>query len=158
MRVGMDLRVIRSSWLLDDTPSSPSLDQDIGNKGPSYTAWVSLVCYSCRLWPGTDISALSISQPWIWAWNSKQNFDVYAYDAKLDMHKHHAGAGGWGNFWLDMGRSVIMAKYPPSLPPIRPDVERLGASDTPMSFEDSAVQMTVGPGELMASLLSSQRV
>lgn len=143
---GMDLRVIRSSWLLDE-----SHDQDPRN--PSYIARISMVCYSCNLWSGTDISAQSKSQPWIWAWNAKQKFDVFSFDAHLKMHKHHAGAGGWGNFYLDMSRSISTAQFPPSLPPIRPKVATLGAFDTPMSFSGSVAKMTVGPGSYFHGLV-----
>lgn len=146
MANGMDLRVIRSSWLPDDIH-----DQDPGN--PSYIARISMVCYSCNLWPGTEISAQSKSQPWIWAWNAKQKFEVFSFDEHLKMHKHHAGAGGWGNFYLDMSRSISTARFPPSLPPIRPKVATLGASDTPMSFSDSVAKMTTGPGSYFHGLV-----
>jgi hypothetical protein len=137
---GMDLRVIRSSWLPDYIQNSQN------PAAPSYVAWVSLVCYSCHLWPGSDISAQSKSQPWIWAWNAGQKFDVFSFDAHLDMHKHHAGAGGWGNFYLDMSQSINTARFPPSLPPIRTNVASLGASDTPLTFSDSTIKMIVGSG------------
>lgn len=147
MAGGMDLRVIRSSWLQDDS----SYSQDA--KDPAYVARVSLVCYSCHLWPGTEISALSDSQPWIWAWNAKQKFDVFSFDAHLQMHKHHAGAGGWGNFYLDMKRSISKAQVPPSLPPIRTGVATLGASDTPMLFSNSFIKMALGPGSYIHGLV-----
>lgn len=147
MANGMDLRVIRSSWLPDGIH-----DQDPTNPS-SYIARISLVCYSCNLWSGTDISAQSKSQPWIWAWNAKQKFDVFSFDAHLKMHKHHAGAGGWGNFYLDMSRSISTAQFPPSLPPIRPKVATLGASDTPMSLSGSVAKMTTGPGSYLHGLV-----
>ena len=143
---GMDLRVIRSSWLPDDSPHQDPMNL-------SYIARISLVCYSCHLWSGTDISAQSTSQPWIWAWNAKQKFDVFSFDAHLLMHKHHAGAGGWGNFYLDMSRSISTAHFPPSLPPIRPKVATLGASDKPMSFSGSVGNMTLGPGSYFHGLI-----
>ena len=146
MASGMDLRVIRSSWLLDDS-------HDHGPRDPSYIARISVVCYSCHLWPGTAISAQSRSLPWIWAWNAKQKFDVFSFDAHLEMHKHHANAGGWGNFYLDMSRSISKARFPPSLPPIRPKVATLGASDTPISFSGSVIQMTTGPGSYFHGLV-----
>ena len=143
---GMDLRVIRSSWLKDDS-------QDHISGTLSYIARVSLVCYSCHSWSGADISAQSRSQPWIWAWNSEQQFDVYSFDAHLKMHKHHAGAGGWGNFYLDMSRSISTSQFPPSLPPIRPMVATVGASETPMSFSASIVKLTIGPGSYFHGLV-----
>ncbi|KAI0378055.1 iron reductase domain protein [Hypomontagnella monticulosa] len=116
---GADLRVMRADW--HPSPSSPG----------STVAMVSLVCYSCHLWPGTEISAESTSQPWMWAWNSKQKFSVFTYDAHLKMHAHHAGKGGWGNFYVDMSRSVNNWHNPPSFPPIRPGVHALGVSESP---------------------------
>ena len=146
MTSGMDLRVITSSWLPDDS-------HDHNPSDPSSIARISVVCYSCHLWAGTAITAQSKSQPWIWAWNSKQKFDVFSFDAHLEMHKHHAGAGGWGNFYLDMSRSISTARFPPSLPPIRPKVATLGASDTPISFSGSVINMTVGPGSYFHGLV-----
>jgi hypothetical protein len=134
---GMDLRVVSSLW----TAPSPVYN--------THTATVYLVCYSCALWPTADLSPLSSSQPWIWAWNPSQPFDVYTFDAHLAMHKHHAGAGGWGNFYLDMRRAVSTAHYPPSLPPIRPRVDRLGASDTPLSLAG----MVTGKGSVVHGAL-----
>ncbi|KAI1379249.1 iron reductase domain protein [Hypoxylon crocopeplum] len=116
---GADLRVIRADW----HPSSSSPD--------SAVAMVSLVCYSCHLWPGTEVSVLSKSQPWMWAWNSKQDIPVYTYGVHLDMHAHHAGAGGWGNFYVDMPSSVNNWYNAPSFPPIRPGIYSLGVSETP---------------------------
>ncbi|KFY43886.1 hypothetical protein V494_01762 [Pseudogymnoascus sp. VKM F-4513 (FW-928)] len=114
---GADLRVISADWI-----ASQSLPG-------SAVAMVSLVCYSCHLWPGTEISVTSKSQPWIWAWSSKQEIPVYTYDAHLKMHVHHAGAGGWGNFYVDMPRSVNNWGHAPSFPPLRPGIKTLGASD-----------------------------
>ncbi|EQL38622.1 hypothetical protein BDFG_00190 [Blastomyces dermatitidis ATCC 26199] len=116
---GADLRVLQASWMQ-------------GSRAMT-TAKIALVCYSCEKWPGAPISAQASSQPWIWAWNDKQDIPVYSYDVHLDMHKHHAGNGGWGNFYVDMARSVSTAKTPPSLPPIRTGMPRLGTSDSPLS-------------------------
>ncbi|KAI0841885.1 iron reductase domain protein [Hypoxylon sp. FL0890] len=116
---GADLRVVRADWHPSD--SDPK----------SAVAMVSLVCYSCQLWPGTEVSATSKSQPFIWAWNSKQEFDVFTYDAHLKMHVHHAGAGGWGNFYVDMARSLNTWRNPPGFPPIVPGVHAIGASESP---------------------------
>ncbi|OAX82934.1 hypothetical protein ACJ72_02722 [Emergomyces africanus] len=116
---GADLHVLQASWM--------------AGTGGMTVAKIALVCYSCEKWPGSPISAQASSQPWIWAWNDKQEIEVYSYDAHLDMHKHHAGNGGWGKFYMDMARSVSTAKFPPSLPPIRTGISRLGTSDSPLS-------------------------
>ncbi|KAK1981462.1 hypothetical protein LZ30DRAFT_657375 [Colletotrichum cereale] len=123
---GGDLRVLRSDWV-SSQPEEPH----------SVTAMVSLICYSCTLWPGNGIdsgtlSATATSQPWIWAWNKAQTFDVYSYDAHLRMHAHHAGNGGWGRFYLDMARAEQSPDgHLPSVPVIRPGVSALGASELP---------------------------
>lgn len=102
---GADLRVSWADWI--GSTSSPG----------SAVAMISLVWYSCHLWPGAEISVTAKSQPWIWAWNSKQEISVFTYDAHLKMHVHHAGAGGWGNFYVDMPRSVNNWRHAPSFPP-----------------------------------------
>lgn len=116
---GADLRVMRADW--HEHPTLPG----------AVVAMVSLVCYSCHLWPGTEISATATSQPWIWAWNSKQDIPVFTYDAHLKMHVHHAGAGGWGNFYADNARSVNEWHNPPGFPPLRPGIQTLGTSNSP---------------------------
>ncbi|KAH0541628.1 hypothetical protein FGG08_003918 [Glutinoglossum americanum] len=123
---GADIRVLRSSWI----PSSEG--PTLGDQ--TFVATVSLICYSCHLWPGTQITAASNSMPWMWAWNEKQDIPMYSDDIHLDMHRHHAGAGGWGNFYVDMARSVNTARIAPSLPPIRPNVAAIGVSESPGSL------------------------
>lgn len=124
---GGDLRVLRSDWISDDSASG------------TVTALVSLVCYSCTLWPGTSISATSTSQPFIWAWNANQEFSVFSYDAHLLMHKHHAGNGGWGRFYVDMAGATSKVPQLPSVPYIRPGVTAHGASEDPDIFAEGAV-------------------
>ena len=124
---GADLRVVRSQWL----PAAHGFTPD----NPTYIATVQLICYSCSKWPGTPISAFSNSQPWIWAWNNKQDIQVYSHDVHLVMHTHHAGQGGFGTFYVDMARSVNTYPNAPSFPPIRPKIEMLGTSDTASIME-----------------------
>ncbi|TQV94646.1 integral membrane protein [Cordyceps javanica] len=116
---GGDLRVLRSDWTLNDSPTG------------TVTAIVSLVCYSCTMWPGTKISATSVSQPLVWAWNNVQEFEVFTYDAHLKMHQHHAGNGGWGRFYVNMDRATSKVPQLPSVPYIRPGVETYFASEEP---------------------------
>ncbi|KAI4129389.1 MAG: hypothetical protein LQ347_003796 [Umbilicaria vellea] len=122
---GTDFSVLHAAWMPSE--SSYALDSN------SYVARIEVVCYSCTLWPGAAISITDNSQPWMWAWNPSQEFNVYTYDAHLTMHKHHAGAGGWGNFYVDMPLSINHAPTAPSVPPIRPNIAAVGASDTPNS-------------------------
>ncbi|KAA8645332.1 hypothetical protein EYZ11_009509 [Aspergillus tanneri] len=119
-----DLRLLQADWM-------PASKDDQASSTPVVVAKVALVCYSCEKWPGTPISATAASQPWIWAWNENQEFSVYSYDTHLDMHRHHAGNGGWGHFYVDMARSIAKSRNPPSLPIIRAHVSALGASDSP---------------------------
>ncbi|PFH57166.1 hypothetical protein XA68_15426 [Ophiocordyceps unilateralis] len=108
---GADIRLLQTTWL--------------SSSDAEYSAQIALVCYSCDLWPGLSLSAAS--QPWIWAWNKKQQFQAYSSDAELDMHAHHAGNGGWGSFFVDMGRSLSDDVGYPSLPPIRPGIAMVGS-------------------------------
>ncbi|CAK4033797.1 Hypothetical predicted protein [Lecanosticta acicola] len=143
---GMDLRVVSSAWM-----AGADLSQSKSNTNSAYhLARVSIICYSCHLWPGTDISAESTSQPWIWAWNQDQDFEVYAFDAHLQMHKHHADKGGWGRFFFDMKRSINTAPVAPSLPPVRPHVDQLGSSVFPTG--GSIAQIASGPGSFIHGL------
>ncbi|KND86887.1 hypothetical protein TOPH_08478 [Tolypocladium ophioglossoides CBS 100239] len=98
----------------------------------TYAAELAFVCYACSRWPGTPISASSNSQPWIWAWNDKQDMADFRADAKLQMHTHHAGNGGWGIFYVDMARTISEEEHLPSLPPLRPGVEIYGTSNKPI--------------------------
>jgi hypothetical protein len=119
---GADFRLLESKWQPVESSSS----------SPTYLAKVSLVCYSCHLWPGSNkgsslISAKVTSLPWIWAWNNDQEFPEFSYDAHLDMHN-----GGYGTFYVDMSRSINNAKALPTLPSIQAGVRTLGTSDTPI--------------------------
>ncbi|CZS88191.1 hypothetical protein WAI453_000611 [Rhynchosporium graminicola] len=122
---GLDIRVLRSQWI----PTS-SHHQSFTPDQPIYEGRVSIVCYSCGLWSGSKLDVLSSAQPWIWAWNEHQKFSTFSYDAHLLMHKHHAGAGGWGNFYLDMPRATAENPGLPSLPPIRSGIAMVGASES----------------------------
>ena len=50
---------------------------------------VDIACYGCTLWTGTDISALSEEQTFIWAFNSAQDFEgTFTPDSGLEIHSH----------------------------------------------------------------------
>ncbi|RYP05869.1 hypothetical protein DL764_003512 [Monosporascus ibericus] len=132
---GADLRVLQADWMPAGSGAGlvqRSASPPAGPSGADYIAKLSVVCYACPRWPAAPIDALSPSQPWIWAWNDNQELDVFSFDAALAMHKHHAGNGGWGNFYVDMARSTSDAARRPSLPPLRPGVAQLGTSNTPI--------------------------
>lgn len=140
---GADIRILQATWI---PPKNDHSNSEMSHES-TFLAKFALVCYSCSRWPGTPISPLSSSQPWIWAWNDKQNIPVYSFDAHLDMHKHRAGNGGWGRFYVDMARSISEAEMRPSLPPLRAKVSALGTSDTPTSV--SGVMASFGANPLL---------
>ncbi|KAI0013862.1 hypothetical protein F4779DRAFT_561653 [Xylariaceae sp. FL0662B] len=128
---GADLRVLQAQWLPAQTElKSPAISA--ATSGLISVAKMAVVCYACSRWPGSPIMAEATSQPWIWAWNDDQEMTVYSFDAPLNMHKHHTGNGGWGNFYVDMARSIIDAPRMPSFPPLRPGIEQLGTSSVPI--------------------------
>lgn len=87
----------------DSSPAPP-----LPTGPPTHTALISLTCHSCALFPGSSISPVkSHSQPMIWAWNDRQAFDAYPDDARLEMHHHGRGSGGFGKFYVDMARAVL---------------------------------------------------
>ncbi|KAI3325008.1 hypothetical protein HD806DRAFT_491726 [Xylariaceae sp. AK1471] len=132
---GADLRVLQGMWLPADTDPRQCKTKSAADCTPTYVAKIAAVCYSCSRWPGSFIGAKSSSQPWIWAWNDDQAMDVYSFDAPLNMHKHHAGNGGWGMFYVDMARSISEDIRLPSFPPLRPGVLTHGSSDNPIGAE-----------------------
>ncbi|KAL2842865.1 hypothetical protein BJX68DRAFT_159211 [Aspergillus pseudodeflectus] len=129
---GADLRLLQAEW----APGTAGGD-DV------YIAKAAVVCYSCGKWPGTPMSANAKSQPWIWAWNDKQEFDAYSDDVHLKVHPYHATDDGWGRFYVDMARSIDKGASAPSPPVIRPGVAELGASEIPggWSWMDSLVHV-----------------
>jgi hypothetical protein len=98
---------------------------------PTHTALISLTCHSCALFPGSSISLSdSHSQPMIWAWNDRQAFDSsYPEDARLEMHHHGRGSGGFGKFYVDMARAVLANGS--STPPL--------AGELPLKGEDGSL-------------------
>lgn len=70
-------------------------------KEPKYAARVELVIEG-RDWK-PDGGA------WIWAWNERQDFAEsdkgFDVAARLHMHRHHQGSGGFGGFWVDAGKA-----------------------------------------------------
>ena len=144
-------RILHARWRkLSPSPSSPSSpqprrrhddshDKPIIPSGPAtHVADVAVACYGCGdtavLAAGQSrLSAEARSQPWIWAWNDRQVFDAYLPDARLDMHHHHVGRGGYGAFYVDMVAAA--AADASALPPqIRPEAGKVGASDTPLGL------------------------
>ncbi|KZM25932.1 integral component of membrane [Ascochyta rabiei] len=143
---GSDIRVLQSMWMPAESRDSPT-SHTHSDGTAMYEARMAVVCYACTRWPGSPILASSSSQAWIWAWNDQQELPVYSFDANLQMHKHHAGNGGWGVFYMDLVRSVSDAVRRPSLPPLRLGISTLGTSDTP-----------IGASGLLASLKANALV
>jgi len=140
---GADQRVIEAAWVKSTGASG----------GTSRHHYVDLICYSCALWPGTLISAMAKSQPWIWAWNPDQDFPVYSFDAHLEMHAHHFTSGGFGNFYVNMARTVNTVPGPFSLPPIRPHIATLGTSETPAGLWAAFLIFVLSPTLHLHALL-----
>ncbi|KAI9754132.1 MAG: hypothetical protein M4579_004854 [Chaenotheca gracillima] len=121
---GVDIRVLGSSWrLAEDSTAKTAADV------PTYVATISAVCYGCTLWANTSISATSSSQPWIWAFNPNNDIAPYQEDEHLSMHSHNSQ--GYGNFYLDMQRSLTYSPLPPGFPPIIRGTTTIGASEIP---------------------------
>ncbi|KAK3937831.1 hypothetical protein QBC46DRAFT_391682 [Diplogelasinospora grovesii] len=142
---GVDLRILRSEWTTapengltkgkrhdddNDDQDEPLPDPN----GRRYTAVFSVVCFNCGGWPGSSpIRATSAGQPFIWAWNNRQEMKGYDLDQKLDMHRHHEGNGGYGRFYVDMNASRIDGPtWGLFSPEIQEGVERIHSSDMPM--------------------------
>ncbi|KAL5040910.1 hypothetical protein BDW71DRAFT_24722 [Aspergillus fruticulosus] len=139
---GVDIRLLHANWVPGDTTELDDSRSNTSSGGSISFAKVAIVCYSCGKWSGSPISAGTTAQPWIWAWNNQQEFDAYTDDIHLSVHQHHAETGGWGRFYIDMARSASKGTSPPPLPPIRPGITALGASDIPggWSWIDSIVR------------------
>lgn len=120
---GVSFDVTKANWI-----SASLVDPDDTIR---MIADVSLVCYSCTQWPGAPISANTSAQPWIWAFDDQQEFDVYSEDVHLKAHVHDTVNGGWGRFNVDMARSISTDNSMPSEAPIRPGISELGASTIP---------------------------
>ncbi|KAE8333977.1 hypothetical protein BDV39DRAFT_3260 [Aspergillus sergii] len=130
---GADVRVLQAEWRAINEDGTLTT---LSSSSYAYVAEVSLVCYSCNLWPAkgsgsSKISATATSLPWIWAWNEDQEISALSDDAHLNGHRHRRGNGGWGEFYVDMARSLSTVENPPPVPSIQPGVRTLGTSDTP---------------------------
>lgn len=141
---GASVQLLHSAWQPVPKPKLASRHEDEPDypRPPSvpasHTAEIALACYGCGA--GAPVSARTHSQPFIWAWNDRQDFGgEFPLDARLDMHRHHSGSGGFGTFYVDMARSVIAASDPAAAkaPGIQPGAgqNRVGTSDEPIGVE-----------------------
>lgn len=94
-----------------------------------YMATASVVCYACSEWQGAEISPESISQPWIWAWNKKQDMKTFSSDGQLEMHSL---IDGFGYFYVDM--KAATSHHSDGLPAFNVTGEdsNIGTSDRPI--------------------------
>ncbi|KAE8356401.1 hypothetical protein BDV28DRAFT_127250 [Aspergillus coremiiformis] len=132
---GAEIRLLQAKWRTVDEEDALAA---VSSSSPIHLAEVALVCYSCNLWPvtgkgGHPITPMATSLPWIWAWNEDQQISELTDDVHLNAHKHRAGNGGWGTFYVDMARSLNPADSIPSVPLIHTGVRTLGTSDTPLN-------------------------
>ncbi|KAL4951069.1 hypothetical protein BDW69DRAFT_45076 [Aspergillus filifer] len=125
---GAELHVLEAEWV---AANSTDEESNASKRDSLFVARTAIACYSCGKWAGSPISADAKAQPWLWAWNDKQEFDDYSDDVHLKMHEHHAEDGGWGRFYVDMLRSTSKGPTPPSIPSIQPGVTAIGVSDIP---------------------------
>ncbi|KAK1751132.1 hypothetical protein QBC47DRAFT_392290 [Echria macrotheca] len=130
--------ILQSRWkLLPTKRHEDEKDYPLPPAGPAtHAAEVSLVCHACT---SSTLSITSHSQPFIWAWNDRQDFaGNFPLDARLEMHRHRSGSGGFGTFYVDMARSVIVtpdpsaARPPPILLSSEGSGNNVGTSDSPI--------------------------
>lgn len=142
---GADLRLLSSAW--SSSLESPS----------DSIAEVSMVCYSCNLWPADQkISAEAAAHPWMWAWNEVQKFSTFANDAPMRMHRQNEGAEGFGNFYVDMARSINTDSSPPLPPPIHPKIEEIGTSSSPSGIAAGTVPEASAPEVIAPASTTSE--
>ncbi|KAK0613657.1 hypothetical protein B0T14DRAFT_526669 [Immersiella caudata] len=141
------LRVVRSKWQKlpvaalgprhEDEPNYPI----VPTSPASHIADIALACYGCPL-QAWKLDINSKSQPFIWAWNDRQEFDSYSVDAHLAMHRHHAGSGGFGSFYVDMPQTLSDSPEPPA---IRQGAANFGTSDPPTGFSGFLISLRARP-------------
>ncbi|KAL7927374.1 hypothetical protein ACQKWADRAFT_276493 [Trichoderma austrokoningii] len=94
-----------------------------------YVASASIVCYACSKWSGTEISAETASQPWIWAWNKQQRMKGFSPDQQLEMHTL---IDGYGHFYVDMKDATSHKATGPPAFAVTGEDSNIGTSDRPM--------------------------
>ncbi|KAK3985257.1 hypothetical protein QBC44DRAFT_362432 [Cladorrhinum sp. PSN332] len=106
VRMNGKVKVVKAFWEELKTKRHEGEDHDEGDsstegKEPSFAARVEVVCEGCGWGEGGEGKYM----PWIWAWNERQDFmeseEGYDAGARLHMHRHHEGSGGFGGFWVD---------------------------------------------------------
>jgi len=111
------LQILHSKWKKlplarrhEDEPNYPI----VPTSPATHIADVAIACYNCpfHLW---KLDADSKSQPFIWAWNDRQEFESYPFDARLAMHRHYANSGGFGTFYVDMTQTLSNSSTPPNI-------------------------------------------
>jgi len=145
---GASLQILHSAWQPVPKPKDKKLvsrheDEPDYPRPPSvpatHTAEIALACYGCG--GGAPVSVRTHSQPFIWAWNDRQDFGgKFPLDVHLDMHRHHSGSGGFGTFYADMARSVVVTSDPasakaPEIQTAGSGMDRWGTSDQPIGVE-----------------------
>ncbi|KAK4454863.1 hypothetical protein QBC34DRAFT_390971 [Podospora aff. communis PSN243] len=141
------LRILRSKWQKLTVASLKGRHEDdphypiVPTSPASHIADIAIACYACPL-QAWKLDATSKSQPFIWAWNDRQEFASYPVDAHLKMHRHHSGSGGFGNFYIDMPRTLSESPEPPT---IRQGAANFGTSDPPTGFSGFLLSLRARP-------------
>ena len=120
---GLDVRVTSVGWVrLHAFPNSAM-------------TMVSLIFYSCTSWPGSQTLLTSNPQPWMWAFNYKQEMPSFELDANLNMH----GEGGWGRFHINIPLMVPNKTISTITPIMGSEEPKSGVSK---NSNDSAINTT----------------
>lgn len=133
-------RVLMADW------AAAASDEDVafpkGKHPKTYVAQIGVVCYACSRWTGSPITATTASQPWIWAWNSKQDDLGTNLDARLSMHAY---GSAFGVFYVDMAGAQTNNPAQLTIPALRPGVAMHGTSDDPIDAKQATAFVRAQP-------------
>lgn len=121
---GVQVQMLNSSW-------HHSAD------GSEFIAEATAVCYDCAKWSGSAFSVEGTSQPWIWAFNNKQDLSPYAPDTQLNMHSLN---GGFGSFYVDMSSAET---HHLALPQLDMEGGNVGTSNSKITKEKPGLLETL---------------
>ncbi|KAK0721348.1 hypothetical protein B0T21DRAFT_351310 [Apiosordaria backusii] len=145
------VRVLRAEWVelereggkLGGRHDDEKEEHQVPSGPPTHAARVEVLCEKCdefgsvKGWGGAG-TGKGGSMPWIWAFNDNQDFEhdgrEFGLGAKLKMHRHREGSGGYGRFWVDMARATGEGVKKEWDFEEKRENERVGTSDGPIGF------------------------